>query len=358
MTELPDRLLRDALRAEASASPSPMCVDANALAAWADGRMTAAERAAVETHAAGCARCLGFLAAMTRTEPPAIAPPWWRRSPIAWLLPLAAVTAGLVIVVGLALLEQRSEVQLPTATPAAVAPPQVNGPQAAPAPAQPPVPAVSSPPAVSRRREHAGSATAPSAALAAAQPKREQAAAAPASPPPAAGAPVARDALSPPPAPPVAATTPTPVAPPAVTRDAVERRAQAGASALAAKAAADAPPAPIVIASPDPNSQWRIVGGTVEHTADGGATWQPQSIGIATRVRAGAAPDARVCWLAGVAGVVLRTTDGGTWTRTPFPETADLVAIQAADASHAVVTTADGRRFTTGDGGATWLVDK
>jgi len=114
-------------------------------------------------------------------------------------------------------------------------------------------------------------------------------------------------------------------------------------------------PAPIVIASPDPESRWRIVGGTVEHTADGGATWQPQSIAVATPMRAGAAPAARVCWVVGVAGVVLRTTDGTTWTRIPFPEPADLVSVQASDASHVVATTADGRRFATGDAGATWV---
>ena len=116
-----------------------------------------------------------------------------------------------------------------------------------------------------------------------------------------------------------------------------------------------AAPAPIVIASPDRDSQWRIVNGTVEHTADGGVTWQSQPIGVATPMRAGATPGARVCWLAGVAGVVLRTTDGTTWTRIPFPESADLVAIQATDASHATVTTATGGRFTTSDAGATWI---
>jgi photosystem II stability/assembly factor-like uncharacterized protein len=115
------------------------------------------------------------------------------------------------------------------------------------------------------------------------------------------------------------------------------------------------PPPPVVIASPDRNSQWRILDGAVEHSADGAATWQPQPIGVATPMRAGAAPAARVCWLAGVAGVVLRTTDAVTWRRIPFPESVDLVAIQASDASQATVTAADGRHFTTTDGGATWV---
>jgi photosystem II stability/assembly factor-like uncharacterized protein len=75
-----------------------------------------------------------------------------------------------------------------------------------------------------------------------------------------------------------------------------------------------------------------------------------------TPIRAGAAPEARVCWLAGAAGVVLRTIDGTTWTRMTLPEPADFIAIQASDAAHATVTDAAGRRFATIDGGATWTV--
>jgi photosystem II stability/assembly factor-like uncharacterized protein len=148
-----------------------------------------------------------------------------------------------------------------------------------------------------------------------------------------------------------------PAAPPSTARDQPVRPQSGAASALAAPSAikvAGAAPGPIVIASPDRDSQWRIVAGTVEHTTDGAATWHSQSIGVATPLRAGAAPAARVCWLAGAAGVVLRTTDGVTWLRLPFPEPADLVAIQAGDAAQATVTTADGRRFSTHDGGATW----
>jgi hypothetical protein len=365
MTELPDRLLRDTLREETSTTPSPTCVDAGALAAWADDTMTRTERAIVETHAAGCARCLALLAAMARTEPPPIAPPWWRRSPIGWLLPLAAATAGLVVVVRLAVLEQRSTASLPDAVPAAAAPPSVNLPQVVRAPAQPPETSAgsraSSP--LRRHKPQPVASVAGRAALAAPEPS-------------AADTPTAKPAAAPPPpAPPPAAATPAPpAATPAAAPSARAAATVAGGGQLAggrgggagggrAFAAQDAmkttaqaaAPAPIVIASPDPDSRWRIVGGTVEHTADGGATWQPQSIAVATPIRAGGAPAARVCWVVGGAGVVLRTTDGTTWTRIPFPEPSDLVAIQASDASHVVVTTADGRRFTTNDAGATWV---
>src|SRR5215471_1358819 len=107
MTELPDRLLRDALHDSASKTPSSMCVDADALAAWADGTMAGADRVAFEIHAAGCARCQALMAAMARTEPPPIEPAWWRRPFYSWMMPLAVATAAIIIVVFLAIPERR-----------------------------------------------------------------------------------------------------------------------------------------------------------------------------------------------------------------------------------------------------------
>jgi hypothetical protein len=372
MTELPDRLLRAALDDTASTPPSSACMDAATLAAWADGTLTGVERAAVQAHAAGCARCLALLAAMTRIEPSQLKRPWWR-SPFAWL-PLATVTAAVVIVVGLGVLENQPPVstgtgssdstQLPP-SPAAVSPPE-----AANAPAQPSASAVPSASPASRRRERPGVDAAPPPAVAA-EPKREQPVASPAIPPPpaaplidipaatptatAAATPAAKSVESVPMTSAIAPSAPAPAAPPSAARDEIMRRqdsARAFAGQTMMKAAV---PAPIVIASPNRDSQWRIVGGAVEHTVDSGATWQTQAIGVATPMRAGAAPEARVCWVAGAAGVVLRTIDGVTWTRIPFPQSVDLVAIQASDVLHATVTTAAGARFTTSDGGATWI---
>jgi hypothetical protein len=53
---------------------------------------------------------------------------------------------------------------------------------------------------------------------------------------------------------------------------------------------------------------------------------------------------------------VLLTTDGATFTRLPFPETVDLVAVTATSATTAEVTAADKRTFHTTDGGRTWRV--
>jgi photosystem II stability/assembly factor-like uncharacterized protein len=108
-------------------------------------------------------------------------------------------------------------------------------------------------------------------------------------------------------------------------------------------------------ASPDRASIWRLpdVGG-IERSTDGGRTWQPQRIAIPTGLLALRAVDATTCWAVGRAGSVLRTTDGDQWFRLPFPAMSDLVAIDATSARGATVTTADGRVFSTNDGGRTW----
>jgi len=165
MTELPDRLLREALHDTASKTPSTGCVDADTLAAWADGTLTSAARAAFEAHAAACTRCQALVAAMVRTEPPPIESAWWRRSPFAWLLPLATVTAAAVIVVDLALVERRSS-------------PSETGVRSVPAPAASEAAPVGSEPAPATRQSPAPPSPTPPAVSAAAgnQASREQAA--------------------------------------------------------------------------------------------------------------------------------------------------------------------------------------
>ena len=55
MSDVPTRLLREALRDHMATEPSPGCVDSNTLAAWSDGTLSARERAAVESHFSNCA---------------------------------------------------------------------------------------------------------------------------------------------------------------------------------------------------------------------------------------------------------------------------------------------------------------
>ncbi len=77
--------------------------------------------------------------------------------------------------------------------------------------------------------------------------------------------------------------------------------------------------------------------------------------GATVELTAGASPSPAVCWVVGRNGTVLRTIDGRNWTAVNIPEAADLVSVEATDASIAVVTTADGRRYQTSDGGRTWV---
>ncbi len=109
------------------------------------------------------------------------------------------------------------------------------------------------------------------------------------------------------------------------------------------------------ITVPGSSIRWRVAGGMeLLRSADGGATWQKQTIEIATPIAAGTAPSSTVCWLVGRSGIVLLTTDGATWRRVAFPEAVDLKTVAAPDARSATVTAVDGRIFVTADGGQTW----
>jgi photosystem II stability/assembly factor-like uncharacterized protein len=101
---------------------------------------------------------------------------------------------------------------------------------------------------------------------------------------------------------------------------------------------------------------WRLgPGGRIERSSDQGRTWQEQSSGVTSDLLGGAAPSDKAVWIAGRAGVILRTTDGERWQRAASPDaTADWTAIEAGDALHATVTSSDRRRFATEDGGQTW----
>jgi photosystem II stability/assembly factor-like uncharacterized protein len=110
-----------------------------------------------------------------------------------------------------------------------------------------------------------------------------------------------------------------------------------------------------LIVSSNPGSRWRIVpGGAVQRSSDGGSTWQTQQTGVAVTLNAGASSSPSVCWLVGPDGIVLLSTDGRSWHRIAFPEVTDLVNVRATDDKTATVTSADGRTFSTDDGGATW----
>ncbi len=318
-----DRLLAAAMPRGAT-DRSSRCLDEHTLAAWADARLTRAERAAVETHAADCDRCQAMLAAMVAITAASDAnasksstSPWrfvsWR-----WLVPATATAA---IVLAWILVPTRDR------RPAPVEERQVaESARAAPVPQ-----------ALQERKADAPAPTGPANRANRARGDRQLSA-----------------------TPHEAATDNKTVAAPsanALARSAdaaLEKDRLADQAAPAAKALAIGA-APAVIVSPDPAIRWRIVeGGAVERSADGGASWQTQSTGAAETLTAGASPSPSVCWLVGPRGAVLLSVDGQSWRRLVFPEAIPLVAIRAADDKAATVTTADGRAFVTTDGGQTW----
>ncbi|HEU0370293.1 MAG TPA: YCF48-related protein, partial [Candidatus Acidoferrum sp.] len=82
----------------------------------------------------------------------------------------------------------------------------------------------------------------------------------------------------------------------------------------------------------------------------------PQFSGVSAALSSGSAPSGKVCWIAGAAGTLLRTTDGGNhWEVLHTPISGDLGGVHAADAKRASIWDAPNRlSYETSDGGATW----
>ncbi len=78
------------------------CVDAETLAAWADGGLPKPEAVAVELHLSECDRCTAMLATFVRTTPeiPATGS-LWQRWHLRWLVPVAtaATVAALWVLI-------------------------------------------------------------------------------------------------------------------------------------------------------------------------------------------------------------------------------------------------------------------
>lgn len=111
----------------------------------------------------------------------------------------------------------------------------------------------------------------------------------------------------------------------------------------------------VLIPTPVPAIEWRIAAeGFVEHTQDGGATWQGELIEAGAELRAGSAPAAKICWIAGSNGLIYMTKDSKKWKKISPPGAFDFVNVIATDASDATVTTADGHKYATRNGGKKW----
>lgn len=327
-------------------------LDAERLAAFADGTLTRAERAALEAHAADCADCLQLLAAMARTEPP-LARAGWRLPAWRWAVPIAAAATAVALWINVAPRRATDDAQAPTPAPTSEA--QSAEKSAAAPPATPP-------PTESRDRIDRKRDAPPPAPLAKAAPARagrgsERDAFAD-KPQALAEETLARKelgAVAQAPPPPPALPSPQPVAELPIATPSAESRPVGADSARVSQLRLSTRQAPLVeVVSSDPLFRWRATGGVIARSTDGGKTWTSSTTIPNVQLSAGAAPAPATAWLVGAAGVVLLTVDGTEWRRVAFPEAVDLISVSATSARDAAVTAADGRVFRTSDGGGSW----
>lgn len=340
-----ERLLRE--RRESFDDTTSECLDVETLAAWADDTLGPSERKAALAHCAECGRCQALLATMARTAPPLQPRATWRNT-LRWLVPVTAAVSAVALwmvvperqspPLGVNQVSSREqpaaapadERQEAGATLAQSEPPPPSGLEEFPKRDQPATPPSSSSEVrSSNERLDAKSAEALKEEVLASD----------------AVAPALTDADRP-----AEAQVAEKAGSPSPSAVGQATRAVASQDALARQAQ----PSVDVVAS-NPAVRWRFrTRGVVEHTVDGGATWQQQPTTVDAIMLAGSAPTSTVCWFVGVAGTVVVTTDGAVWRHVAFPEVVDLVSVDAGDAKTATVTAADGRVFRTSDGGVTW----
>jgi photosystem II stability/assembly factor-like uncharacterized protein len=108
---------------------------------------------------------------------------------------------------------------------------------------------------------------------------------------------------------------------------------------------------------------WRVgIAGVIERSTDAGKTWAAQVSPSKGDWLAGAVVSESVCWIAGRNGAIARTTDSKNWESVAPPSQAatknaklpDWIGITARDAQSATITSNDGNKFATTDGGKTW----
>jgi hypothetical protein len=345
------RLIRASQSSSAPADGSAACLDAETLAAWTDGGLPKAARAAAEQHLAGCARCQQMLAVLARTTPAGAVPSTWadRARNWRWLAPITAAAAAAVLWIAVQD-DARPAPMAPTAT--SIAEKQdkpadlvLSEPTAADA-VKP----------LAKEQERVGAASDRAARRSDADAREERALAA---------APAENDRFAaldqkatssqttaPSSAPAAAASAPSETT---ATRAEAPPPSVAGSANEAVALFRQAVQASNVVFSPDAAIGWQFgASGSIQQTKNGGTTWQAVPSGVTADLTGGSAPSPTVCWLVGRAGTVLLSTDGGRFEQLPSPAAVDLVGVRATDARTAIVTTADRRSFRTADGGRTW----
>ena len=339
-----ERLLRQSLKTPPTGA-TDACLDAETLAAWSDGGLSGEALEMAQLHVADCARCQAMVAGVVRAAASAPVPAPAPRRWLAWLVPLTAAAAALAIWVAVprgpgTTPQSTAENQNPVA--------QAKVEPAAPTPTEP-ITAAKEGQAPAAKSDQAPRDQ-PQASELRKDADRQEVDLLKRAPQAAGGSAALADSAAPS-TPPATAAAPAPAAPaPSAAPVARETfQARSANSAASEKLAAGT-----VAVSPDPAVRWRISATGLEHSTDGGSTWDSVATGVSSALTAISAPSTTVCWVVGRSAVVLRTSDGRNFSRVTFPEITDLSAVQATDATSATITAADGRVFRTADGGATW----
>lgn len=264
----------------APATSSDACPDAETMAAWVDGGLSAQAAVAVEAHTSSCSRCMAVLATLERTAAPVeVSGRWTRARLFRWLVPLTAAATAVALWVVVpdrpVTPVQSSRVQdLEAARERADADtsaPQVKQPAVpVPVPVPDPVPV----PVPDRQRRLATEMPQSGAEDRSAATSSQNLARAPAAPVPQvreelAGAGAATEGPPPPATPETsAAQAPMPVQ---------ERAADSvgGLTSTARQGSAFRTMVPVESAAPgNPRFRWRAAGSTsIERSTDGGKTW-------------------------------------------------------------------------------------
>lgn len=316
------------------------CLDAETLAAWADGGLSGSELARVQSHVADCVRCQEMVGALGRINAaiPATEARPERSRWLSWLLPASAAVAAVAV------FWVMSPPRLPEPQSQQAANPQAEERQT-PAAAPPAAPRTVEPGAVSENARPQDRLSRSAAPVGGVTDLRRDA-----------KKDSAIDTMN------NASPEPTPrqsLEAPASPQRNAEVKTESGQMAvrreMAAAGAGAAGVQPLDVVSPDPAVRWRVTGSVVQRSTNGGRDWEITPTGVTQPLLAGSAPSAVVCWMVGRGGIVLLSTDGRIWRRVPFPETSDLSGVRARDARAASVTTADGRTLSTTDAGGTWV---
>jgi Putative zinc-finger len=371
-----DRAIEAALRKGAAPLPaSAECLDAETLAAWADGGLGQRTLARAEAHMASCARCQTIMAALVGSGVEFGPAPvlqvdraWWHIN-LRWMAPLAGVATAVLlwmVVPDTTREAARFDDRAPSPAVAPAPPGSASAPSAAsPSPASPSTGASANQKATEEKLARTEPASPPAARQerpeerevterarknqAQGQPATDLLAKAEERSAPVAGvAPAAPPVRQEPSTPEADRTAPAPAA------AAPSPPPQAFGTLAESVRAGTAEPA-IELSSRDSVVRWRLAGpGIVERSSDGGSSWERLDTGTRTVLAAGSCPSASVCWVVGRGGAVLLTTDARAWRRTSPPSSEDLNAVDARDATTAVVQSAQGQAYQTTDGGVSW----